>query len=61
MFLQGPACDDITDSGDEAVISATGPFFKGNLVKLTAFKAPSPDFNILSTRVGGQEVLTVRV
>ena len=59
--LQGQACDDITDSGDQSVITSDGPFFTGNLVKLTTRRPPSREFNLVKTQVAGEEIFSVKV
>lgn len=61
MSFQGPACDDITDSGDVSLIETDGPFFTGNLVKMSTRRTPSRDFNLVKTEVAGNDILTVKV
>lgn len=55
----GDACADNSDTEDVLVAPAPGPFFSGNVLRVTATRDLSLDFNLIKADAGGATVFTL--
>ncbi|ETV91156.1 hypothetical protein H310_14167 [Aphanomyces invadans] len=55
----GANCGSNTDAGNMLDGLATGPFFSGNLLRLSAMRSPSSAFDIIHADAGGAPIFTM--
>ncbi|TYZ69269.1 hypothetical protein PybrP1_000642 [[Pythium] brassicae (nom. inval.)] len=55
----GENCGNNKDEEDVLVAPSTGPFFKGNVLRVSAKRAKSPEFNLIKADVQGRATFSV--
>ncbi|KAJ0412339.1 hypothetical protein ATCC90586_009529 [Pythium insidiosum] len=55
----GDNCGNTHDAEDMLVASAPGPFFQGNVLRVSAARGASTEFNLVKADIGGSTVLTM--
>lgn len=55
----GENCGNNKDEEDILIAPSTGPFFKGNVLRVSAKRAKSPEFNLIKADVDGKTVFSM--